>query len=853
MDSHENSRPTGIKPPSKLPALSSGIARGLQELSANDNNSRAMPPPVVGTKHKTTGLPEPATKRKTLAEKAGETRSSKVPAPPSSRPVNGAVKATTAAGIRNGAHSSSVSAASTRLTRSNSNTSFANTYSHGSRSSRPQTSMSHSRSMSQQTPSNRPHTSMDTNDNDPPSMGKRKAWDTKGRLEDMEALYGELRQQMQSTTTERANMKENIEIYKTKSMSESLSSIRGSLLELVAAHYITTPKSLKLTLNLTTAVNDLEAMRVQLSAKVDTYRSDLEDTRLKLTQSELALETAKKTHAFELKDLQRQSAHELKDLQFEHEREASRLRQDAARKSEEMQRKLEDQASDLKREYEQKFADLKKDLEAELEKEHQLRIKEVSGLKTEADLYHQNAGVHLERKDRELKELTHENEQLQADIERKTTLEKNLRDKLSEASANIMTLESSNSAMRAKINFLESDSQAQSSAFGELQKQMQEAIDAAEEAKAKLRIEETLRRKLHNQVQELKGNIRVFCRVRPPSETEVPQAAEIAYPDADKDSKEVLIQGPEQKSAMGTVTRSTNPFTFDRVFGPGSQNAEVFEEISQLVQSALDGYNVCIFCYGQTGSGKTFTMSSVDGMIPRAVQQIYATAQDLEEKGWKYRMEGQFVEVYNENLNDLLGKAEELDKKKLEIRHDPAKKTTTITDVTTVALDNPERVQDMLSSASRNRSVAATMANSRSSRSHSVFILKLKGENSITGERSEGTLNLVDLAGSERLSHSGATGDRLKETQNINRSLSCLGDVISALGSGKDGAHVPYRNSKLTYLLQNSLGGNSKTLMFVMISPLQPHLHETITSLKFATKVHNTHIGTAKRQAKVKD
>ncbi|OMP83491.1 Kinesin-like protein klpA [Diplodia seriata] len=702
------------------------------------------------------------------------------------------------------------------------------------------------------------------------------AWDTKGRLEDMEALYGELRHQMQSTSTERENMKETVESYKTKSMSATLAQISYSLQELVIVRYITQPKILKLTITLATAVHELDAMRVQLSTKVDSYRSELENTRLKLTQSEVALDAAKKTHAFELKDLQRQSEHELKDMQFQHERESMRLKQDAERKSDELQRKLEAQASDLKREYEQKHADMKKELEAELEKERQLRVKEVSELKMETELHRQNAGVDLERRDREMKELRRENEQLQADLERKTTLEKNLRDKLSEASTNTITLESANSAMKAKIHFLESDSQAQSSAFGELQNQMQEAIDAAEEAKAKLRAEETLRRKLHNQVQELKGNIRVFCRVRPPAEAEAPQAAEITYPDAGKDSKEVVIQGPQQKSAMGTVTQSTNPFTFDRVFGPGSQNAEVFDEISQLVQSALDGYNVCIFCYGQTGSGKTFTMSSVDGMIPRAVKQIYETAQGLEEKGWKYRMEGQFVEVYNENLNDLLGKTEELDKKKLEIRHDPAKKQTTITDVTTVALDSPDRVQEMLSSASRNRSVAATMANSRSSRSHSVFILKLKGENSITGERSEGTLNLVDLAGSERLSHSGATGERLKETQNINRSLSCLGDVIGALGSGKEGAHVPYRNSKLTYLLQYSLGGNSKTLMFVMISPLQPHLHETITSLKFATKVclinckhymriatsfiltqvsqvHNTHIGTAKRQAKIKE
>ncbi|KAK7531834.1 kinesin motor domain protein [Phyllosticta citricarpa] len=843
MDSQDTAKPSGIRPPSKLPAPAGGLPRTLQEISASDNNMRAFAAPasLVPSKNKASGLPEPAAKRQV----SGEMKSSI--APP--RPVNSSVKTTATAGVRT-SKSSSVSAPSTR-TRQNSTPSFASSYSHGARSTkdtRPHTSMSRHRS---QTPSNRPATSVDNSNSS--SGGKRQAWDTKTRLDEMEALYGELRQQMKSTANERENIEEKIESHKAKSMSLSIMDIRCSVFELVSTRYMTTRKGLKLTLAFLVAVNELEAIRSQLSTKNDTIRSELESTRLKLSQTEVALESLKNSHSFELKDLRRQHEHDIKDMQFAHEREVTKLRLESDKKAEELQRSLDHQTKDVKAEYEERFATLKREMEAQLDQERQQRVKEVSELQTQAELHAQNAGVDMEKKDRELLDLRRETEQLKADIERKTALEKNLRDKLSESTANNMTLESANSAMKAKINFLESDSQAQSTAFAELHKRMQEAVDAAEETKAKLRAEETLRRKLHNQVQELKGNIRVFCRVRPPAEIEATETAEINYPDAGKDSKEVVIQGPEQKSAMGNVTRSTNPFSFDRVFGPKSQNGEVFEEISQLVQSALDGYNVCIFCYGQTGSGKTYTMSSSDGMIPLAVQQIYNTAQDLEEKGWRYKMEGQFVEVYNEVLNDLLGKAEEFDKKKHEIRHDAQKKSTEITGVTSVPLDSPDKVQSMLSNASRNRSVAATMANSRSSRSHSVFILKLKGENSITGERSEGTLNLVDLAGSERLSHSGATGDRLKETQNINRSLSCLGDVIAALGSGKDGAHIPYRNSKLTYLLQYSLGGNSKTLMFVMISPLQAHLHETLTSLKFATKVHNTHIGTAKRQAKVKE
>ena len=181
-------------------------------------------------------------------------------------------------------------------------------------------------------------------------------------------------------------------------------------------------------------------------------------------------------------------------------------------------------------------------------------------------------------------------------------------------------------------------------------------------------------------------------------------------------------------------------------------------------------------------------------MIPRAVHQIYDTAKDLEARGWKYSMEGSFVEVYNENINDLLGKVEDFDKNKHKIREVPQKNKIIITDVTTVNLDSPNEVDKALQTASANRSVAATQANGRSSRSHSVFIMTLAGENHITGEKCESTLNLVDLAGSERLSHSQSTGDRLKETQNINKSLTYLGDVISALHANEP---PPYRNSKV--------------------------------------------------------
>lgn len=220
-------------------------------------------------------------------------------------------------------------------------------------------------------------------------------------------------------------------------------------------------------------------------------------------------------------------------------------------------------------------------------------------------------------------------------------------------------------------------------------------------------------------------------------------------------------------------------------------------------------------------------------------------------------MDGQFLEIYNETINDLLGKGE-FDKKKHEIKHEKQGSTITtrVTDVNVLPLSTPREVASLLRLANSRRTVAATLMNERSSRSHSVFTLRVSGYNAHTGTRCEGCLNLVDLAGSERLNASGAAGDkdRLRETQNINRSLSALGDVIAALGEKSvekaSEKHVPYRNSKLTYLLQNSLSGNSKTLMILNLSPLAAHLGESLTSLRFATKVNNTTIGTARKQVR---
>ncbi|KAG0019215.1 kinesin-like nuclear fusion protein [Podila clonocystis] len=433
-----------------------------------------------------------------------------------------------------------------------------------------------------------------------------------------------------------------------------------------------------------------------------------------------------------------------------------------------------------------------------------------------------------------------------------------LRTTISTQSAKRLVLEGENIALKQKNEHTEGTLADRDGRIKHLECTIADLKTLISGLEERIRTEETIRRRLHNTIQELKGNIRVFCRVRPVTSNEGASKAEtttaaITFPDPEGGKQIEFAQSKE--SARGAQIAKSYPFTFDRVFQPNSTQQDVFDEISQLVQSALDGYNVCIFAYGQTGSGKTHTMEGPlnatqesMGMIPRSVLQIYENAKQLESKGWKYTMEGQYVEIYNESINDLLGNYS-TEQKKHEIRHAPGGKTT-ITDITTVVLTSPEKVAALLRKAAHNRSVGSTQMNERSSRSHCVFTLRLTGINSVTDETSEGVLNLIDLAGSERLSQSGATGDRLRETQAINKSLSCLGDVIYAIAN-KD-AHIPYRNSKLTYLLQNSLGGNSKTLMFVNISPLLSNFGETLCSLRFATKVNSCTIGTATTKRGVK-
>ncbi|XP_020273899.1 kinesin-like protein KIN-14N [Asparagus officinalis] len=357
---------------------------------------------------------------------------------------------------------------------------------------------------------------------------------------------------------------------------------------------------------------------------------------------------------------------------------------------------------------------------------------------------------------------------------------------------------------------------------------------------------EKLRKELHNTILELKGNIRVFCRVRP------------ALSDSDSSSSDgVVVSYPLSTELRGRGidlmhNAKTIPFAFDKVFNHEASQEDVFVEISQLVQSALDGYKVCIFAYGQTGSGKTYTMMGMTdspqqkGLIPRSLEQIFQTSQSKLSQGWKYKMQASMLEIYNETIRDLLSSNRSGG---LDVKHD-TNGNTCVPGLTVVDVCSINEVSYLLQQAAQSRSVGKTHMNEESSRSHFVFTLRISGVNENTDQQVQGILNLIDLAGSERLSRSGATGDRLKETQAINKSLSSLRDVIFAIANRKE--HVPYRNSKLTHLLQSCLGGESKTLMFVNISPEASSSGESFCSLQFATGVNSCEIGIARRQTQMR-
>lgn len=340
------------------------------------------------------------------------------------------------------------------------------------------------------------------------------------------------------------------------------------------------------------------------------------------------------------------------------------------------------------------------------------------------------------------------------------------------------------------------------------------------------------RKELHNTVMDLRGNIRVFCRVRPPLDSEQEKQL-CGWNYLDEATVEIVNY---DKNKANSYT-----FSFDQVFHPASDQECIFEMVSPLIQSALDGYNICIFAYGQTGSGKTYTMdgiSSNPGVIPQTVDLLFDSIKNYRHLGWEYEIKATFLEIYNEVLYDLLSN----EQKDMEIRMAKNNKNDIyVSNITQETVESAARLRQLMGIAKMNRATAATVGNERSSRSHAVTKIELIGTHAERQEISIGSINLVDLAGSE----SPKTSTRMNETKNINRSLSELTNVILALLQKQD--HIPYRNSKLTHLLMPSLGGNSKTLMFINVAPFQDCFVESLKSLRFAASVNQCKMAKAKR------
>ncbi|MFT7799182.1 hypothetical protein Z043-120032 [Arapaima gigas] len=310
-------------------------------------------------------------------------------------------------------------------------------------------------------------------------------------------------------------------------------------------------------------------------------------------------------------------------------------------------------------------------------------------------------------------------------------------------------------------------------------------------------------------------------------------------------SKEVQLNRPVCVQALPNTAQvvlgQERTFTFDYVFGPKTKADEVYTScVKPLVSSLLNGHNVTVFTYGKTGSGKTFTIGGGHGdrgIIPHVVQDIF---QGIAEKYHSdFKVKASYIEIYKEKLRDLLNL--ETQSKNIHIREDD-KGNTVLVGARENTVDTADELLGVLEAGNTARHIAATQVNETSSRSHTIFTVALTQRDSEANLTLFSKLNVVDLAGSERVAQTGNKGQLLKESAQINSGLLALGNVLRALSQPhRRGQYVPYRSSKITRLLRDSLGGNSQTLMITCISPSSSSLHETLRSLQFASCARTIH------------
>ncbi|XP_036982988.1 kinesin heavy chain isoform X1 [Artibeus jamaicensis] len=315
-------------------------------------------------------------------------------------------------------------------------------------------------------------------------------------------------------------------------------------------------------------------------------------------------------------------------------------------------------------------------------------------------------------------------------------------------------------------------------------------------------------------------SIKVLCRFRPLNQAEVLRG----------DKFIPIFQGDD------SVVIGGKPYVFDRVFPPNTTQEQVYHACAmQIVKDVLAGYNGTIFAYGQTSSGKTHTMEGklhdpqLMGIIPRIARDIFNHIYSMDEN-LEFHIKVSYFEIYLDKIRDLL----DVTKTNLSV-HEDKNRVPFVKGCTERFVSSPEEILDVIDEGKSNRHVAVTNMNEHSSRSHSIFLINIKQENMETEQKLSGKLYLVDLAGSEKVSKTGAEGAVLDEAKNINKSLSALGNVISALAEGTK-SYVPYRDSKMTRILQDSLGGNCRTTMFICCSPSSYNDAETKSTLMFGQR-----------------
>lgn len=307
--------------------------------------------------------------------------------------------------------------------------------------------------------------------------------------------------------------------------------------------------------------------------------------------------------------------------------------------------------------------------------------------------------------------------------------------------------------------------------------------------------------------------------------------------DMDVKLGQVTIRNP--KASPGELAKT---FTFDAVYDASSKQADLYDETVQpLIDSVLQGFNGTVFAYGQTGTGKTYTMQGLwadpekKGVIPNSFEHIFTHISRSQNQ--QYLVRASYLEIYQEEIRDLLAKDQS---KKMELKENP-ETGVYIKDLSSFVTKNVKEIEHVMNLGNQTRAVGSTNMNEHSSRSHAIFVITVEcSEAGPDGEEHirVGKLNLVDLAGSERQSKMGSQGERPKEASKINLSLSALGNVISALVDGKS-THIPYRDSKLTRLLQDSLGGNAKTIMVATLGPASHSYDESLSTLRFANRAKN--------------